>query len=301
MRISRLLTLASMSLIAIALIAAAGCSSETEDSKVVSGDSAPKISAQSTVETEPEQVASLGMPAPGSEDENEMIVVLEDGVAPITDGSRDLDDVKTEPLFVEGEPREGADPVSSEIRELPDGGGIAIVPQEETEEASDPLTVREVPDASGLVSSGFINPDSCDNVLPQPTAPLVLRTRSATDTAKADNPAINTMCMAWYVDNPDEDFVSVVVLAMNSDDAAIAHYAVLHGEFENGGMEIREQKGRDRDWMAVEINQGGIGEMAIVRIGSNLVSVHNGPTSDQAEWDSRWIHDLADSVAEQLG
>ena len=109
------------------------------------------------------------------------------------------------------------------------------------------------------------------------------------------------MCMAWYADNPDEDFVSVVVLTMNSDDPAIAHYAVLHGEFENGGMEIREQKGRDRDWMAVVINQGGIGEMTIVRIGSNLVSVHNGPTSDQSEWDSRWIFDLADSVADQLG
>ena len=109
------------------------------------------------------------------------------------------------------------------------------------------------------------------------------------------------MCMAWYVGGPDEDFVSVAILAMNSDDAAIAHYAVLRGEFENGGMEIREQKGRDRDWMAAVINQGGIGEMAIVRIGSNLVSVHNGPTSDQAEWNSHWIFDLADSVAEQLG
>ena len=32
-----------------------------------------------------------------------------------------------------------------------------------------------------------------------------------------------------------------------------------------------------------------------------LVSVHNGPTSDQSELGSRWIFDLADSVAEQLG
>jgi len=186
------------------------------------------------------------MPVPGSENENEMIVVLDDAGAPIADGSKD--NGKIEPLFVEGEPREGADPVSSEIRELPDGGGIAVVPQEET---SDPLPVKEVPDGSGLASSGFINPDSCDNVLPKPAEPLELRTRCATDTAKADNPAINTMCMAWYVGSPDEDFVSVVILVMNSDDAAIAHYAVLHGEFENSGEEIREQNGRDRDWMAV--------------------------------------------------
>lgn len=298
MRIKRSLTLAAMSLMALALIVAAGCSSETEDAKVVDNDSAPKISAQSTVETEPEQVASLGMPAPGSEDENEMIAVLDDAGAPIADGSRDLDDVKTEPLFVKGEPREGSDPVTSVIRELPDGDEPLVRP---LEEVSDPLPVKEVPDGSGLVSSGMINPDSCDNVLPNPSEPLELRTRSATDTAKVDNPAINTMCMAWYVGDADQDFVSVVILAMNSDDAAVAHYAVLHGEFENGGVEIREQKGRDRDWMAAVIDQGGIGEMAIVRIGSNLVSVHNGPTSDQAEWNSRWIHDLADSVAEQLG
>jgi hypothetical protein len=142
----------------------------------------PKIAAQSTVETEPEQVASLGMPAPGSDDENEMIVVLGDAGAPIADGSKNDDDVEIGPLFVEGEPREGADPVTSVIRQLPDGG-IAVVPQQET---SGPLPVKEVQDASGLVSSGFINPDSCDNVLPQPTAPLVLRTRSATDAAKVD-------------------------------------------------------------------------------------------------------------------
>jgi hypothetical protein len=296
MRITRLLTVAAMSLMAIALIAAAGCSSENEDSKVVNNDSVPEIAAQSTVETEPEQVASKGMPAPGAEGVDEMIVVLDDAGAPIADGSHD--DEKVGPLFVEGEPREGADPTTSDIRELPDSGGIAIVPQEEAEEI---LPVKEVQDASGLVSSGFINPDSCDNVLPKPAAPLELKTFSATDAAKTDNPAVNTMCMAWYVGSPDEDFVSVVIVTMDSDDAAIAHYAVLRDEFENGDVEIREQKGRDRDWMAVILDQAGIGEMTIVRIGSNLVSVHNGPTSDQAEWNSRWIFDLADSVAEQLG
>ena len=88
---------------------------------------------------------------------------------------------------------------------------------------------------------------------------------------------------------------------MHSDDAAITHYAVLHGEFENGGVEIRGQKSRDRDWMTAELNEGGIGEMAVVRIGSNLVSVHNGPTTDQPEWNSRWLIDLADSIAEQPG
>lgn len=296
MRNSRLLTLAAMTLMSLALIAAVACSSETEDADLVADDSGAKISAQSTVETEPEQVASLGMPAPGSEDENEMIVVLDDAGAPITDGSQD--DGDPEPLFVDGEPREGADPVTSTTRELPDDGGIVVVPQQET---SGSLPVKEVSDGSGLVSSGMINPDSCDNVLPNPPEPLELKTRSATDYAKADNPAINTMCMAWYVADPDQDFVSVAVIAMNADDAAIAHYAVVHGEFESSGVEIREQKGRDRDWMTAEINQGGIGEMAIVRIGSNLVSVHNGPTSDQPEWNGRWMLDLADSIAEQLG
>ena len=41
------------------------------------------------------------------------------------------------------------------------------------------------------------------------------------------------------------------------------------------------------------IDQGGIGAMAVVRIGSDLISVHNGPSSDQKEWHIDWMLEIA--------
>jgi hypothetical protein len=100
MRTKRLLTLIVISLMAFGLIAAAGCASDSEPATPVhSADMIEPIPAdQSDNENEPEQSASIGMPAPGFEDVDEMIVL--DGAvdsddeghdgpigAPITEGS----------------------------------------------------------------------------------------------------------------------------------------------------------------------------------------------------------------------
>jgi hypothetical protein len=299
-RTKRLFTLAAMSIMALVLIAATACGSDPETAKpAAGGNEDAKISAQSTVETEPEQSASIGMPAPDAADTDEMIVVL--------DGALDLEDspdtrLTDGELFVEGESRDGADPTTSDIRRMPDplsdpaatdtdNDVPSILPVEE---------VKEVPDGSGLVSSGFVNPDNCDNVLPPPHEPMELRTRSATDPAKSDNPAINTMCMAWYAGPQDSESVTVALIAMNSDEAAIAHYELLKSEFSKQGIAFDEQTSLNRDWLTAAIDQEGMGTMVIYRIGSNLASVHNGPTSDQPVWDAGWMLDLADRVLEQL-
>ena len=100
MRTQRLLTLIVISLMAFGLIAAAGCASDSEPATPVhSADMIEPIPVdQSDSENEPEQSASIGMPAPGFEDVDEMIVL--DGAvdsnneghdgpigAPITEGS----------------------------------------------------------------------------------------------------------------------------------------------------------------------------------------------------------------------
>jgi hypothetical protein len=48
------------------------------------------------------------------------------------------------------------------------------------------------------VNSGLLNPDSWEGVLSPAEYPFELETRTATDSAKSDNPAINTMCLAIY-------------------------------------------------------------------------------------------------------
>jgi hypothetical protein len=303
MRTKRFLTLASMSIMALALIAATACGSDTESAKPASGggDAGANISAQSTVETEPEQSASIGIPAPDAPNADEMIVVL-DSALPVN-GDRDdstatrLTDAE---LFVEGESRDGSDPATSDIRELrgpqrdpaaADDDAASILPVEE---------VREVQDGSGLINSGLVNPDSCDNVLPHADEPMEIKTRSATDYASADNPSIIAMCMAWYAGPQDSDSVTVALVAMNSDEAATAHYELLKSEFTTQGIAFDEQTSGSRDWMTAAIDQEGMGSMVVYRIGSNLATVHNGPTSDQPVWDDRWMLDLADQVLEQL-
>ena len=104
MRTKRFLALTAMSLMAVALIAAAGCGSDTPASGGVDNQSpstpaanVPGPVAQSTTPAETEVAASLGMPAPGSEDDEKIVVLdgaLEDGghddsdEAPVTEGER---------------------------------------------------------------------------------------------------------------------------------------------------------------------------------------------------------------------
>ena len=80
-----------------------------------------------------------------------------------------------------------------------------------------------MPDGSGLVNSGLLNPDSWEGVLSPAEYPFELETRTATDSAKSDNPAINTMCLAIYSSDAHDTSLTVALITMNSTDAAIAH------------------------------------------------------------------------------
>ncbi len=283
-----------MSIMAFALVAAIACGSDTDVALPATGggDANPHVeTGHDPTDIEPELSGSLGLPAPGAENTDEMIVML-DGALDPADGETRLND---DELYVEGEPRGGADP---------DGviGELLSIDNDTPNESELPIIdlVKEVADGSGLVTSGLVNPDTCDNALPPPHESLELRTRSTTDVAKADNPAIITMCTAWYAGPRGQNFVSIALIAMNSNEAANTHYELLRSQFSDGGVAFDEQSSRNRDWLTAIVDQGGIGAMAIVRIGSNLASVHNGPTSDQPEWNVGWMLDLADRVVEQL-
>ena len=117
MRTKRLLTLIVISLMAFGLIAAAGCASDSEPATPVhSADMIEPIPAdQSDSENEPEQSASIGMPAPGFEDVDEMIVL---------DGAVDSDDEghdgQVGAPITEGELSESAKPGDVKIQEVPE-------------------------------------------------------------------------------------------------------------------------------------------------------------------------------------
>ena len=76
------------------------------------------------------------------------------------------------------------------------------------------------------MNSGLLNPDSWEGVLSPAEYPFELETRTATDSAKSDNPAINTMCLAIYSSDAHDSSLTVALITMNSTDAAIAHYGI---------------------------------------------------------------------------
>jgi len=157
-----------------------------------------------------------------------------------------------------------------------------------------------VPDGSGLVNSGLLNPDSWEGVLSPAEYPFELETRTATDSAKSDNPAINTMCLAIYNSDAHDSSLTVALITMNCTDAAIAHYSIFEGSLADSGVDYFEQNNRDRDLPTATLDLDGMGAMVVLRMGSNLISLQNGPTSELSQWSTDFMIDLADSLLERL-
>lgn len=126
-----------------------------------------------------------------------------------------------------------------------------------------------MPDGSGLVNSGLLNPDSWEGVLSPAEYPFELETRTATDSAKSDNPAINTMCLAIYSSDAHDSSLTVALITMNSTDAAIAHYGIPEGSLADSGVDYFEQNNRDRDLPIATLDLDGMGAMVVLRMGSN--------------------------------
>lgn len=126
-----------------------------------------------------------------------------------------------------------------------------------------------MPDGSGLVNSGLLNPDSWEGVLSPAEYPFELETRTATDSAKSDNPAINTMCLAIYSSDAHDSSLTVALITMNSTDAAIALYGIPEGSLADSGVDYFEQNNRDRDLPTATLDLDGMGAMVVLRMGSN--------------------------------
>ena len=231
-----------------------------------STESRPAGQSTDTTLTEPQQSASLSVQAPGFEGVPEMIVA--DGTG---DGY--------------------GDSTGAPVAEGPVIEPIAVAPRS--------TVVPGGPNVSGLFTGTPINPDTCEGVLDPAPESFELETRSASEAAMADNPAILSMCTAIYSSATDENFLTVAVVTMNSTDAALAQYEVVRGDLADNGALFFEQRDLDRDLLAANVNHSGIGVIVVLRSGSSLVSIHNGPSSEQSLWQTDLMIDLSDSVIER--
>ena len=119
----RILTFSAMSIMALVLIAASACGSDTQDLKVTPNgdDSDAQIAAANendptTIEPIDPGAVSMGMPIAGDLGaDGDMIAIGSEGIPDPTDGTRLNDDE----LFPSGESRDGADPLDTDaINEL---------------------------------------------------------------------------------------------------------------------------------------------------------------------------------------
>ena len=269
MRTKLLFMLATVAVMALGLVAAAGCASETDEAQVVSDDTGARPTGQSTdtTLTEPQQSASLSVPAPGFEGVPEMIVA--DGTG---DGY--------------------GDSTGAPVAEGPVIEPIAVAPRS--------TVVPGGPNAGRIITGTPINPDTCEGVLDPAPESFELETRSASEAAMADNPAILSMCTATYSSATGENFLSVTVVTMNSADAAADHYDIVQSSVAGSGAPFDEKRTGESDFLTVIADQGGIGTIIVLRIGRNMVQVHNGPSSEQSPWQTDLMIELADSVIERL-
>jgi hypothetical protein len=108
------------------------------------------------------------------------------------------------------------------------------------------------------------------------------------------------MCLAIYSSDAHDSSLTVALITMNSTDAAIAHYSILEGSLADSGVDYFEQNNRDRDLPTATLDLDGMGAMVVLRMGSNLISLQNGPTSELSQWSTDFMIDLADSLLERL-
>ena len=147
---------------------------------------------------------------------------------------------------------------------------------------------------------------SCAGVLGPASDGITLTTRDATSPASADNPAVESMCMAtWEKSEVGGEFLTASVVTFTTNEAAAAHFKFTSSEFEEGlqteGLQaVDGTVGSGPEILGAEINQGGIGSMVISRDHRVLVSVHSGPeTTSETAWNVDFLMETAASIIEK--
>ncbi|NQW16508.1 MAG: hypothetical protein HQ478_03385 [Chloroflexi bacterium] len=142
----------------------------------------------------------------------------------------------------------------------------------------------DVPDELNLLT--------CDGVLGTPPPNFTLETRSFTDTAAADNPQLASMCLASYESAGGRgEALTVGLMTFLANGSANDHFSVITDDLVSGGFEPYFVGGDqdDQRHASLDINEGGIGSMAVMLDHRALVSIFSTPPS---EGDPIWSADV---------
>ncbi len=164
--------------------------------------------------------------------------------------------------------------------------------------SSVPLSTSEAGVAA--LSSGTLNPDTCQGVLGTPPDTHSLDLQALTTTARRDNQQIDAMCSAVFqTSNPGEPFLAVALLKFDSDTPAIAHYELLKDAFVALNHPISEVNSADDgllDRFSALIDKDGIGRTTVMRQNSWVLTVSVGPTTTNSLWTTDDIQVIGESI-----
>jgi hypothetical protein len=157
---------------------------------------------------------------------------------------------------------------------------------------------------SAAVSSAVIDPDSCAGVLTPIEGDLKLFTDSLTSTVNTSKPQIKSMCSAMYDTSlPGSEFLSVLLIRLESDDAAVEHYELMKSPYTETGAEISEINNADDnliDQISALIDSNGVGQITVMRQRSWIVSVTTGPSMAESLWNAGDLESIALAVLDRV-
>jgi len=147
-----------------------------------------------------------------------------------------------------------------------------------------------------------IDPFTCDGALQRPELGFRLDSRSNTESARADNPAILSACSATYASAEDTGpFMTVGLFTFEDPSVAEAQLQLIRSAMAATGFQFEQAENASRGELILEANSNGIGVMILTTNDNAFVSVHNGPTEDATNlWSIPVMFATARDLARQL-
>lgn len=161
-------------------------------------------------------------------------------------------------------------------------------------------SVLVVTTSEPTIEWGHIELNDCAGVLYEAQKPYELETETSTRIVQADNPTITSMCTATYQNYTDGNSLSLGIVTLISDEEAIDRYNNIRFSFDVNDISYDALSSEDGDRLTGTVDDDQIGEIIILRIGSTVVTVNNGPVGSRSPWTSEFMRETAYSVFERL-
>lgn len=154
----------------------------------------------------------------------------------------------------------------------------------------------------GSLAGAAFDAFSCDGVLERPGLRVTLNTRPVTGAVQAETTGLVSACTANYSAlSGNGPSLTVGLFNFTNTTLATAHMGIVNRDMAASGLSVSPSSEGDRTELFIFSDLGGIGQMIIIKLGTVVVSVHNGPTATEAAvWPADVLRATAIDLAQRL-